>query len=207
MSIQTRRERERAERERLIVTAARELAEAEGWDAVTTRRLAAEIEYSQPVLYSHFKGKDAIMAAVAVQGCAELAAELRVARTAAVGAVAALAAVGATYSSFARRRPALYDAMFTHIVDLPFATAEAPAALQEAFGELLQAVEPIAAEEDEPGLLTETYWAALHGLTTLMRSGRLPAEAHDRRLELLIGHFTAGRTEGAGRKTETGRRG
>jgi hypothetical protein len=53
MSIQTRRERERAERERLIVTAARKLAEAEGWDAVTTRRLAAEIDYSQPVLYSH----------------------------------------------------------------------------------------------------------------------------------------------------------
>ena len=38
MSIQARRERERAEREKLIVTAARELAEAEGWDAVTTRR-------------------------------------------------------------------------------------------------------------------------------------------------------------------------
>ncbi|KUJ53619.1 hypothetical protein ADL25_08105 [Streptomyces sp. NRRL F-5122] len=37
----TRREREGAERERLIVTAARELAEAEGRDALTTRRLAA----------------------------------------------------------------------------------------------------------------------------------------------------------------------
>ncbi|MEV4046390.1 helix-turn-helix domain-containing protein, partial [Streptomyces sp. NPDC049744] len=77
MTIQTRRERERAERERLIVTAARDLAEAEGWDAVTTRRLAAEIEYSQPVLYSHFKGKGAIMAAVAVRGCEELTADLR----------------------------------------------------------------------------------------------------------------------------------
>lgn len=33
----------------------------------TTRRLAAEIEYSQPVLYSHFSGKDAIMAAAAVE--------------------------------------------------------------------------------------------------------------------------------------------
>lgn len=70
----------RAERDRLIVTAARELAEAEGWDAVTTRRLAAEIEYSQPVLYSHFKGKDAIVAAAAVEGRAELATELAVAR-------------------------------------------------------------------------------------------------------------------------------
>src|SRR4029453_7689245 len=109
MSIQTRRERERAERERLIVTAALALAEAEGWDAVTTRRLAAEIEYSQPVLYSHFKGKDALMAAVAVQGFAELATELRAARTAAHGAREVLAAVGAAYIAFAQHRPALYD--------------------------------------------------------------------------------------------------
>jgi AcrR family transcriptional regulator len=189
MTIQTRRERERAERERLIVTAARELAEAEGWDAVTTRRLAAEIEYSQPVLYSHFKGKDAIMAAVAVQGCADLTAELRAARTAAGSAREALVAVGGAYAAFARRRPALSDAMFTHAVDLPFATPEAPTALREAFGELLRAVRPIAAEGDDPGLLTETYWAALHGLVTLTRSGRLTEEAHERRLALLIGHF------------------
>src|SRR5919206_333738 len=121
MSIQTRRERERAERERLIVTAARELAETEGWDAVTTRRLAAEIEYSQPVLYSHFKGKDAIMAAVALQGSAELAAELRAARTGAPGPREALAAVGAAYAAFAEQRPAVYDALFTLAVDLPFA--------------------------------------------------------------------------------------
>ncbi|MGX1547098.1 TetR/AcrR family transcriptional regulator [Streptomyces adustus] len=192
MSIQARRERERAERERLIVTVARELAEAEGWDAVTTRRLAAEIEYSQPVLYSHFKDKGAIMAAVAVQGCAELAVELRAARTAAVGAREALAAVGEAYAAFGRRRPALYDAVFTHLVDLPFATPQAPPELQEAFGELYSAVQPIAADGDDPGLLTETFWAGLHGLVTLMRSGRLPEAAHDRRLALLIGHFTAG---------------
>ena len=192
MSIQTRRERERAERERLIVTAARELAEAEGWDAVTTRRLAAEIEYSQPVLYGHFKGKDAIMAAVAVQGCAELAAELRAARTAALGARAALAAVSETYTAFARRRPALYDAIFTLDVGLPFATPEAPEPLKQAFGELARAVAPIAAEGDDPGLLTETYWAGLHGLATLTRSGRLPEQDHEQRPALLIAHFTAG---------------
>ncbi|KOG61610.1 MULTISPECIES: TetR/AcrR family transcriptional regulator [Streptomyces] len=192
MSIQTRRERERAERERLIVTAARELAESEGWDAVTTRRLAAEIEYSQPVLYSHFKGKEAIMAAVAVQGCADLATELRQARTAVRGTREALAAVARTYTSFAERRPALYDVMFTHLVPLPFATEEAPAPLREAFAELLFAVEPIAAEGEDPGLLTETFWAGLHGLVTLMRSGRLPEHAHETRVALLISHF-AGR--------------
>ena len=117
-----RRERERAQREKLIITAARELAEAEGWQAVTTRRLAERIEYSQPVLYSHFKGMDAIMAAVAVEGFADLADELRAARTAAPDTHRALAAVSAVYTAFADRHPAVYDAMFGQTVDLPFAT-------------------------------------------------------------------------------------
>ncbi|MFC4535064.1 TetR/AcrR family transcriptional regulator [Sphaerisporangium dianthi] len=188
MSIQTRRERERAERERLIVTAARELAESEGWDAVTTRRLAEEIEYSQPVLYSHFKGKDAIMAAVAVEGFADIAAELRAARTSAAGTRQALADVGAAYTEFAAQRPALYDAMFTHPVDLPFATSEAPPALQEAFGELREAMRPLAGDDDLE-TLTETFWSGLHGLVTLMRSGRLRREGRERRLTLLLDRF------------------
>src|SRR5882757_11161701 len=121
MAIQERRERERADRERLIVTAARELAEADGWAAVTTRRLAERVEYSQPVLYGHFKSMDAIMAAVAVDGFADLAADLRTARTSAATPLQALADVCAAYAAFAARRPALYDAMFSLAVDLPFA--------------------------------------------------------------------------------------
>jgi AcrR family transcriptional regulator len=189
MSIQERRERERADREQLIVTAAQELAEAEGWEAVTTRRLAERVEYSQPVLYSHFKGKDAIMAAVAVQGCAELAAQLHTARTSARGHQRALAAVAAAYAAFADQRPALYDVIFNQAVDLPFATPEAPAALHAAFDELRQAVRPFAAGSDED-ILTEVLWAALHGLVTLTRGGRLPREAHDHRVSLLLGRFT-----------------
>ncbi|MEU7739017.1 TetR/AcrR family transcriptional regulator [Nonomuraea sp. NPDC049158] len=189
MSIQARRERERAERERLIITAARTLAEAEGWEAVTTRRLAEQVEYSQPVLYSHFKGKDAIMAAVAVEGCADLAVDLHAARTSTDDPRQALAAVGAAYADFAERRPALYDVIFSLAVDLPFATPEAPAPLQAAFGELSQALEPQVGDDDL-GLLTETFWSGLHGLVTLMRGGRLPREAHDRRLAILVDRFS-----------------
>ncbi|MGW2092862.1 TetR/AcrR family transcriptional regulator [Promicromonospora sukumoe] len=190
MATGTRRERERAQREELIVRAARELAEAEGWDAVTTRRLAAEIEYSQPVLYSHFKGKNAIMTAVAAQGFEELAREMRAARSAAVGPAESLAAVAASYTDFARKRPAIYDAMFTHAVEVRFADADGPAYLREGFGELLQAVEPLAGDDD-PGIVTETFWASLHGLAMLERSGRLPAAAYDQRLGLLIERFSA----------------
>jgi AcrR family transcriptional regulator len=189
MSIQTRRERERAEREKSIVTAARELAEAEGWDAVTTRRLAEKVEYSQPVLYSHFNGKDAIVVAVAVEGFAELAAQLRAARTGAADADSALAAVSRAYTDFADRRPALYDAMFSRVVALPFATPEAPAALHAAFDELVMAIRPHVGGDDA-GMLTETFWAALHGLTTLTRSGRLPVAHRDGRLALLLARFS-----------------
>ena len=189
MSIQERRERERAERARLIVTAARELAESEGWEAVTTRRLAAEIEYSQPVLYSHFKGKDAIIAAVAVEGFVYLDAELRAVRASATDPRQALADIGAAYTAFVERRPALYDVMFTRTVDLPFATPEAPPALRAAFGELREVVRPLARDADLD-TLTETIWCGLHGLLTLMRSGRLRREGHERRLALLLNRFS-----------------
>ncbi|MEW2357572.1 TetR/AcrR family transcriptional regulator [Spirillospora sp. NPDC029432] len=194
MSIQARRRRERAEREKLIITAARELAEAEGWEAVTTRRLADRIEYSQPVLYSHFKGKDAIMTAVALEGFAELVGELRAARTGAPDAAGALAGVAAAYGAFADRHPALYDAMFRRDLDLAFAAEDSPAALKAGFEELAEAVRPHAGGDDL-GLLTETFWAALHGLVTLERGGRLPREARERRLALLLGRFVR---DGAG---------
>jgi AcrR family transcriptional regulator len=189
MSVQERRERERTQRERLIVTTARDLAEAEGWDAVTTRRLAELIEYSQPVLYSHFKGKDAIMAAVAVEGFAEIAAQLRAARAKAATARAALAAVVSAYVDFAERRPALYDAMFIHAVDLRFAHPETPTALREAFGAIREALRPFTGDDDLD-VHTEVLWAGLHGLVTLMRGGRLPRESHEQRIALLLDRFT-----------------
>ena len=190
MSLQERRERERTRRAQLIVTTARDLAEAEGWEAVTTRRLADLIEYSQPVLYSHFKGKDAIMAAVAVEGFAEIATELRAARDAAPTARAALAAVMSAYADFAERRPALYDAMFVHRVELPFAQPATPVALREAFAAIRAAVQPFTGDDDLD-VHTEVVWASLHGLVTLMRGGRLPRETHERRLALLLDRFTA----------------
>src|SRR5580692_1065327 len=77
LSIAERKGRQRAEREYRIIAAARVIAEREGWNAVTIRRLAEEIEYSQPVLYSHFEDRDAIVTAVAVEGFQEFTVALR----------------------------------------------------------------------------------------------------------------------------------
>lgn len=166
-----RKARERADRERRIVAAARELAEAEGWEAVTTRRLAARIEYSQPVLYSHFAGKDDIVRAVAAEGVAELAAELRAAREADGARGVALA-----WSRFALRRPALYDAMFT----LPGTAAGPP---ERVVHELRQVT---AGGDHDPETAAEVLLAALHGLVALSRTGRLRPGRTAERLEVLL---------------------
>lgn len=189
MAVKERRERERMERERLIVSAARELAEAEGWDAVTTRRLAELIQYSQPVLYSHFKGKDAIMAAVAIEGFTELAAALRAARIAATDPRTALAEAAQAYARFAESQPVLYEAMFTNAIELTFASPDTPAALKDGFSELREVLRPLV-EKDDLDVSTEVFWSGLHGVMTLMRGGRLRPEGHEKRLSLLLRHYS-----------------
>ena len=190
MATEDRRARERAARRQLIVDTARQVAEAEGWDAVTTRRLSTEIEYSQPVLYKHFSGMDAVAAAVAIDGFAELAGQLRAARTDAQTPNEALTRMARAYLDFARDNPAVYDAMFTGRTTLRFAEADTPPELVAAFGGLREAVSLIAGEADAD-TLTEVFWAALHGLASLTRGGRLRPDYERERVDALIARFCA----------------
>ncbi|MEV1023089.1 TetR/AcrR family transcriptional regulator [Streptomyces sp. NPDC050264] len=186
MSVQERKQRERAERERLIVATARELAEQQGWDAVTTRRLAERIEYSQPVLYSHFRGKREIIGAVAIEGAAELAATVRAATSAADNPRARVTALARAYLDFAARNPAVYDALFQLDGGLAFADEDTPEPLKDAFAALLESLGEVAGDGVHPGLFTEVFWASLHGLATLTRAGRQLPEDAAQRVELLV---------------------
>jgi AcrR family transcriptional regulator len=185
MAIEDRRARDRAARRQLITDTARKLAEDEGWDAVTTRRLSTEIEYSQPVLYKHFSSMDGIVAAVAVQGFGELADALSSARSGATDGRDALARVAHAFIAFAHGNPALFDAMFTRATTVRFADPETPAELNAAFAELRAAVDLVAGTRDAD-TLTEVLWAALHGLITLDRGGRLRPEYRAARVDLLV---------------------
>jgi AcrR family transcriptional regulator len=189
MAIEDRRTRERAARRQLITTTARKLAEEEGWDTVTTRRLSTEIEYSQPVLYKHFANMDAVVASVAVQGFGELAEVLASARSGAVDGRDALARVAHAFIRFAHDNPALFDAMFTRATTLHFAAPDTPAELNAAFAELRAAVDLVAGTRDTD-TLAEVVWAALHGLVTLDRSGRLRPEYRVARVDLLVSAFS-----------------
>ncbi|MYW97256.1 TetR/AcrR family transcriptional regulator [Amycolatopsis rubida] len=186
MSVHTRKQREQAERERLIVATARELAEQQGWDAVTTRRLAERIEYSQPVLYSHFRGKREIIGAVALEGAAELAAAVRTATLGVADPRTRVTALARAYLDFAEHHPAVYDAIFQLDGGLAFARDDTPEPLKDAFAALLETLGEVAGDGVEPGLFTELFWASLHGIATLTRAGRLPREFAERRIDLLV---------------------
>ncbi|ONM46139.1 TetR family transcriptional regulator [Nocardia donostiensis] len=164
-------------------------AEQHGWAAVTVRKLAERIEYSQPVLYSHFAGKSAIVSAVAEQGFGELGRQLRDIRTAAADPETALVGLVRGYLAFAAANPALYDAMFLLNTDLTFGP-DAPAALRDAFAEIAAAYAPFTGSS-APESGTEVAWSMVHGLATLERAGRLRPDFREQRIAIACELLTA----------------
>lgn len=177
-----RRARERAAQRDLITTTARRVATDEGWGAVTTRRLATEIEYSQPVIYKHFRSLEDLAEAVALEGFAELGSAL-----AAAGDDPA--ALAEAYLDWAASEPELYDVMFTRATRLAFGADEPPAPLAAAFAALRSAVATVAGSRDVD-TLAEVTWAGLHGLVVLERDGRLRPGHRAERLALIVAQLT-----------------
>ncbi|MGC4765474.1 TetR/AcrR family transcriptional regulator [Micromonospora sp. DT46] len=180
-----------AERERLVL-AARQLAEAEGWAAVTHRRLAERTGIDIEALYRRFPDLAALMSAVAVLGFADLAAALAAARdTATGGERGQWPAVVMAYLDFAYASPEVYDAMLAHTADLTLGRDPGPGAPRAASAELRAALTPLAAGRD-PDTLAEVGWALLHGTVMLTRGGRLRPDVQEQREEMIMsGIFAA----------------
>ena len=105
--IAERKQRDREARRAQIISAARRIAELEGWPSVTVRRLSDEISYSQPVLYGHFERREGILTAVAIEGFQEIGVALEKARKRAKPGKM-VESVASAYLEFAASSPALY---------------------------------------------------------------------------------------------------
>ena len=184
--IEERKTRDRQARRAQIISAARSIAEREGWPNVTVRRLSDEIAYSQPVLYSHFESRESIIAAVAVEGFQELGVTLEKARNGAKRG-GPVEAVANAYVDFAASSPALYEAMFSLKLDVPFGDVATPPELRFAFSQLL---ELFLARMPNAEVVTELFWANLHGVADLTRTGRLPPKRQKERLRTLVSSFS-----------------
>lgn len=63
-----RRQKEKEEMRKRIMDTALDIAVAEGWNAVTIRKIAETIEYTSPIVYEHFKNKDDLFNELALMG-------------------------------------------------------------------------------------------------------------------------------------------
>jgi AcrR family transcriptional regulator len=184
---QRRRERERAAARESILSAARDLARREGWDAVTMRRLGEEIEYSANFAYRYFTGRDDILLALVRDGFARLRAEMiqagqpaatsaaATATTATTGghAAAAVRRAGHAYLDFALAEPDLYQLMYSlGGVRLPATDTWAEG---QAVGDVLTGL-LTAAGDANPEQHVLQLWATAHGLVALQIVGRVDVE-------------------------------
>jgi AcrR family transcriptional regulator len=150
-------------RARQIVTAARELLEREGPEALTMRRLAERLGIRAPSLYKHLPDKTAVEAAVIATGLEDLAAVLEAAVT---GAAEPLMALAVAYRGFALGHPHLYRLM----TDRPLPREQLPAGVEQ------RAAAPVLGAVGDPDR-ARAVWAFAHGMVALELAERFPPGA------------------------------
>jgi len=184
--IAERKLRDKQARRAQIISAARRIAELEGWANVTVRRLSDEISYSQPVLYAHFRSREGILAAVAIEGFQELGLALEKARRR-VKRGNTVESVAAAYLEFAASSPALYEVMFSLSLSVHFGDAATPPELRFAFSQLM---ELFPGKSSKSEVISELFWASLHGIAELTRTKRFPPSRQKERVRTLVELFS-----------------
>ncbi|MRH93390.1 TetR family transcriptional regulator [Nocardia sp. SYP-A9097] len=173
-----RREREREQMRNLLLDTARGIAAEQGWQAVTIRRIADRIEYTSPVIYQYFSGKDALVSEVMCVGYRDLTE--RIEATMSEPADHRLAALATAFWRFAFAAPELYQAMNGQ-AGVSFTGPEMPPEVIRGFTVFHNALESIAAEQGrhlrDPAAAVHTMWAYLHGFVSLTMSGRVAGGA------------------------------
>jgi AcrR family transcriptional regulator len=166
-----RREREREEVRERILNAARELFVAEGYDAVSMRKIGAKVGYSAMALYRHFRDKDDLLRTL----CEADFRRLREAMDRVppgTDPVTRLFALGEAYVRFAVEYPNQYRLLF--LAPLPAgARSESKdhvSAEEDAY-EMLRATVSEAIrrgcfrpEHRDDHLIAQTLWAGMHGV-------------------------------------------
>jgi AcrR family transcriptional regulator len=184
--IAERKLRDKQARRARIISAARRIAELEGWSHVTVRRLSDEIAYSQPVLYAHFESRERILDAVAIEGFQEIGLALENARKR-VKRGNTVESVAAAYLKFAASSPAVFEVMFLHSLSVPFDEAATPPELRFAFAQLRELFQGQGSKSE---VLSELFWASLHGIAELTRTKRFPPNRQKERVSALVELFT-----------------
>ncbi len=161
-----------------LIQGALKLMEKDG-ESFSLRDLSKRVGVSAPALYSHFADKDALLVAVAICGFDKLKVELESAITRVKDPAEQFLAMGRAYVKFGMDCPALYNLMFSG-AELPAKRFKFPE-LQEAGNRSFQALTAMLGEMQKSGFMRPghadldgfTIWAHVHGLTSLIITGRV----------------------------------
>lgn len=176
MGVKERRERERSETRDKILDAARELFINKGYDGVSMRQVADRIEYSATAIYEYFDDKDALFHELCQQDFARLAAVFQ-SRSMAADPIERLKQIGQTYIDFGLNYPNHYKLMFMTphpIPELDERDCEIKGNPEvDAYAFLKHTVEQAIGagafrpEFQDAELVSQTLWAAVHGVISL----------------------------------------
>ena len=170
MSIIDRKIRQKEEVRATILDTAWGLVVAEGWHSFSIRKIADAIEYSVPVIYSHFENKDAILLEFNRKGFALLTQALAAAKAGPSNPADELRSMGRAYWKWAFTNKEYYQLMFG--LGMPTCdTARKIPAMQE-FQTVIQhsilAMAPSGKKcPFDPWLKYHSYWSMLHGLVSI----------------------------------------
>lgn len=166
---------------RLVHLAAEGVRRA-GHEAVSLRKLAAEAGVSHVAVLHHFESRDALLAAVAVDGFDALAASLRDA-TAVASPRDGFRRLGEAYVAWALRNGNLYRLMFASRLRSEGAHPSVDERADALFRQVASQVEAAQAagelREGPPGETAFFAWSAAHGVSLLLLDDQtgLPALA------------------------------
>ena len=162
-----------------ILSAAREIAAEEGWQAVTTRKVAERIEYSQPTIYEYFENKEAMLLALLRSGYQQMVTVMQEAFASTADPEARLLAMTEAYWDFAFRSPELFQVMhgLAGISFGRYGHPDTPVEVKQSFGLAREAMEQWAqargVERADITDLVEARRSLLHGFITLALARRI----------------------------------
>jgi AcrR family transcriptional regulator len=151
----------------LVVDAAARLADAEGLEHLTLKRLAAELDIRPPSLFSHVEGLSAVRRLLQLRALRELAARVGRAAIGRAGDDAVLAAATAA-REFAHEHPGLYAAS---LGAPPADDPELNAAAAHLIGIFFDAMRQYGLEGTEAVHAVRGLFSTVHGFIMLERAG------------------------------------
>lgn len=174
---------EKLEARNKILDAAKELFVEKGTDAVTMREVAKKVSYSPTTIYLYFKDRESLLHHLCVRDYQELGVALQPILEN-PDPVLRMRALGKAYAEFAIRFPHHYQLMFMTVRNDCDAVKHDIDPGLDSYEMLNQVVQfafeqgCFRSEHQDPALIAQTVWSAMHGVCSLQISLGESTEMH-----------------------------